>query len=135
MDADEKGFTVALKLDPNNIKFPYSSIKSGKRSPAITNIVMYNTWVLGQHGGKLPYDIIPEANRIPPSAIGENWRCLVTTGWTWQPPRMEVSPMQMMDAWFKSYATEENLNRLTQNIVTASINRYLMRYDKRYGNK
>lgn len=141
MDADDKGFTVGIKLDPSNIRVPYSSIVSGRGTHrheghqfSVTEMVFYNTWVLGQHGGKLPYDIIPEDLRIPPEAVhAPNWKPLRTTGWTWIPPRMDVSPMELMDNWFAEYATNENLNKLTQNIVTASINRYITRANQRYG--
>lgn len=136
MDSDGKGFSVGIKLSPDNITAPYTSIVNGKGTRELTNMVFYNTWVLGQHGGKLPYNIIPEDRRINPESMdGSRWKPLKSTGWTWIPPVMNPSPMELMDQWFSDYATEENMNAITRDIVTASINRYLIRYDKRYGNK
>lgn len=134
LDSDGKGFTVCLKVDPSNIMVPYTSLVSGKPMNGLNEIVFYNTWVLGQHGGKLPYDIIPELDRIPPEALSGRWTCLKTTGWTWNPPVTDPSPMKMMDEWFESYATNKKLDELTEEIVTSSINRYLAKYNNKYGN-
>ena len=77
---------------------------------------------------------IPEELRIAPESLGGNWTPLRSTGWTWIPPTMSPSPMELMDSWYAEYATKENLDSITNEIVTASISRYLERYKKRYGN-
>lgn len=137
MDADGKGFTVRMVISPGNLKTPYTSIKNGKGGTRLTGTVFTYTWILGQHGGKLPYSAIPE-NLIRTSASYENgWRWLRSTGLTWVPSEAGAisspSPMEKMDAWFNNYATNDNLDRLTKEIVTASINRYITRAQNRYG--
>lgn len=133
LDADGQGFSVSIKIDPMNIRTPYVSIVNGKGSMELNEMVFYNTWVIGQHGGKLPYDIIPENLRHTNVLSKNGWTKLKSTGWTWIPPVMAKSPMQLMDEWFEDYATDANLNKLTQDIVTTSINRYISRANSRYG--
>lgn len=131
MDSDGKGFTVAMNISPSNIRVPYTSIVNGRGTASLTGLVFTNTWVYGRHGGKLPYNIIPEEKRV--SKPGYGWIPLKQTGWTWIPPVTSPSPMEMMDMWFKGYATNDNLNKLTSNIVSDSISRYLRRWNTRYG--
>ena len=134
LDKDGQGFTVSMKITPNNIIIPYTSIVSGKGGGNLTNMVFYNTWVLGQHGGRLPYNILPEDDRPNIIFNGQsNWVFYNGSGWIWEPPVMDNPPKSQMDAWFKSYATNENMDRLTKNIITQSINRYLKRYNSVYG--
>ena len=134
MDKDGKGFSVRLAVSPFNIRSPYSSLVSGAADSFLQSLVFYNTWVLGQHGGKLPLRILSEEDQ---EKIQENpsiyWKPLKTTGWTWIPPVMERSPMELMDMWWKTYATNDNLDKLTRDVVTNSINRYIARANKRYG--
>lgn len=132
MDSDGNGFTVRMVVSPLNLTTPYTSIVNGKGTASLTALVFANTWILGQHGGKLPYDIIPEELRVG-NPISENWKPLKKTGWTWIPPVMDKSPMEQMNEWFSNYATSDNFDRLTRNIVTASINRYITRAKNRYG--
>ena len=135
MDGDGKGFTVGMQISPANLRVPYTSIKSGRGTASLTGMVFVNTWVLGQHGGKLPWDILSEDTRI--THPGDRWKSSKSKGWVWQPPTMadngKLSPMQQMDAWFNGYATNDNLDKLTRDIVTASINRYIARANNRYG--
>lgn len=133
MDADGKGFSVCMRVSPGNLTSPYTSIVNGKGTASLTGMVFANTWLYGQHGGKLPYNAIPEDWRFTTASSANGWRSLKSTGWTWIPPRMDVPPVQQMDEWFASYATSENFDRLTRDIVTASINRYIQRAEKRYG--
>lgn len=133
MDSDGKGFTVRMLVSPGNLTTPYSSIVNGTSTASLTGLVFANTWIYGQHGGKLPYDIIPEDLRYTNGMTQNGWKPLKDTGWTWIPPRMKEPPVEMMDKWFASYATDANLNKLTQDIVTASINRYIARATARYG--
>lgn len=135
MDSDNKGFSVCLRIDPMNIRTPYTSIVNGKGSAEINEMVFFNTWVLGQHGGRLPWSAIPENKRVG-HPNPNDWESLINNGksdYYWQPPVMSKSPMQLMDEWFESYATSENLDKLTRNIVTESINRYIRRANSRYG--
>ena len=134
MDSDGKGFTVGLKLSPDNVLHPYTSLVNGKGTRSLTNLVFYNTWVLGQHGGRLPLSILPDDDKEKISAGNmRNWKPLKTTGWTWIPPVMAKSPMEMMVEWFDSYATEENLNKIMGDVTWRSIERYLRRWQTRYG--
>jgi hypothetical protein len=134
MDPDGKGFTVRMVVSPGNLTVPYISIKSGTATASLTGLVFANTWIYGQHGGKLPYDAIPEDLRYTSGSYENGWRFLKTTGLTWIPPEpMNPSPMEMMNSWFASYATSDNFDRLTRDIVTASINRYITRAKNRYG--
>lgn len=132
MDKDGKGFTVRMVISPGNLTTPYTSIVNGKGTSRLTGTVFANTWILGQHGGKLPYNAIPEDLRIS-NPIDNRWRFLKKTGLTWIPPVMERSPMELMNEWFDTYATNKNLNSLTREVVTNSINRYILRMKKRYG--
>ena len=132
MDADGKGFTVKMVISPGNLTTPYTSLVNGAGTARLTGTVFTYTWVLGQHGGKLPYNAIPEHLRVTNLTPGM-WKPLKSTGWTWIPPRMDISPMEQMDSWFNKYATSSNFNRLTRDIVTASINRYITRAQNRYG--
>lgn len=130
MDADGKGFTVKLEINPLNINSPYTSIVNGKATPKIQGMVFTNTWILGQHGGRLPWSAIPEDKRV--GFPGSRWQSRHGE-YYWQPPVMDKSPMELMDEWFAGYATNENLNKLTDSIVTNSIERYLRRWEERYG--
>ena len=130
MDSNNQGFSISLKLDPKNIKVPYSSISTGKSSRYLTSLVFINTWVKGQHGGRLPWDILPEDNR--PFDLSNRWESFNNTMY-WQPPTMSNPPMSQMDTWFSNYATNDNLNKMTQTIITNSINRYIRRAQSRYG--
>ncbi len=136
MDSDGKGFSVSLKIDPMNIRTPYTSIVNGKGTAEINEMVFYNTWVLGQHGGYLPWSAIP-ANKKVNQPDPNSWKAMINekgnSDYYWQPPRMDKSPMQLMDEWFGEYATNEQLDRLTRDIVTESINRYIRRAKDRYG--
>lgn len=136
MDKDGKGFTVGIELNPNNITHPYTSIVNGKGTKSLTNLVFLNTWVLGQHGGQLPYSILPSSHQeIIDGAYKDHnaprWRPL-KTGFTWIPPVMDTPPMEQMDKWFATYATDANLDSITREIVTASINKYISEANKRY---
>lgn len=127
MDPDGKGFTIRLELDYKNIKSPYTSIVNGAGTQNLTGYVFINTWVFGKHGGQLPYNIIPEHLRHTQGLSENNWSPLKDMGWTWEPPRLEPSPMERMNAWFATYATNANFNKLTQNIVTESINKHIIK--------
>lgn len=134
MDEDGHGFTVRLSINPLNIRSPYSSLVNGAATPKIQGIVFANTWILGQHGGKLPLSILSESDKSKiESSPHVRWKPLKDKGWTWIPPVMERSPMELMNAWWNDYATNDNLDKLTRDVVTASINRYIARANKRYG--
>lgn len=132
LDSNGKGFTIALKVSPDNIKAPYTSIVNGKGTSSLTNLVFMNTWVKGQHGGRLPWSIIPKHKQAK-RPIKNDWTRVSGEEYYWNPPVTKPSPMEMMDKWFSSYATNENLDRLTSGIVSESINRYLRRWQIRYG--
>ena len=132
MDPDGKGFSVRMVVSPGNLTTPYTSIKNGKGTASLTGMVFINTWVFGQHGGMLPYEIIPEDLRVK-NIDPTMWKPFKSTGWTWIPPIMEESPMQQMDRWFARYATNSNLDNLTRNIVTTSINTYITKAKNKHG--
>lgn len=133
MDSDGKGFTVCLKVDPMNIRTPYTSIVNGKGSMEINEMVFFNTWVLGQHGGRLPWSAIPRDKRAAhPNA--NNWKA-INGDFYWEPPVMEMSPMDMMIEWFVNYTNPDNLQKMSANIVWSSIERYLRRWKVRYGER
>ena len=132
LDADGKGFTVGLRISPDNIKAPYRSLRAKKGSFELTQKVFTNTWVLGQHGGRLPWNIIPDDEK-PSHPDPTRWIAR-PGGFYWEPPVTTPSPMEIMDTWYRDYATEKNLNEITKGVVTSSINRYLLRYKSRYGN-
>ena len=137
MDSDKKGFTIHMIISPGNLTVPYTSIKNNKGTASLTGLVFTNTWVYGQHGGNLPYDVIQEHLRFTDGSYENGWRSLKTNGWTWMPKYADAitspSPMQQMDAWFLNYATNENLDRLTRDIVTQSINKYIAKTQNKYG--
>ena len=131
MDPNGKGFSVGITIDPMNIRTPYVSIVNGKGSMEINEMVFYNTWVKGQHGGRLPWSAIPEDFRVAhPNA--NSWKAY-HGDYYWEPPIMAKSPQQLMDEWWEDYATTTNLDKLTEGIVTDSINRYIARANTRYG--
>ena len=131
LDSDGKGFTVELKVSPFNLTTPYTSIVNGKASYEIQEMVFYNTWVIGQHGGRLPWSAIPIEKRVA-HPNPDDWKA-INGDYYWEPPRMKWSPMHLMDEWYINYATNENLDKLCRNVVTASINRYITRAQNRYG--
>lgn len=129
-DIDGKGFSVMMNITSDNIRVPYKSLTGGFSSgQALNELVFNNTFVLGQHGGRLPWNILPEDDR--PLFPSKRWRAY-KTGWMWIPPTMDTPPKTQIDKWFDDYTNSGKIDKLVDNIVSSSISSFLKNYAKQY---
>lgn len=128
-----KGFSVEMNISPSNIRVPYRSITGGYSSGSSLNeMVFMNTFVYGQHGGRLPWDILPPDER--PIYPSNRWRPL-KNGWMWEPPRMDTPPKKQIDWWFKGYVKSNKIDKLIDETVDKSIQQFMNSYIKQYLDK
>jgi hypothetical protein len=128
-----KGFSVEMNITPDNIRVPYTSITGGFSSgSALNQMVFTNTFVYGQHGGRLPWDILPEDER--PRYPSDRWKAY-KTGWVWEPPRMDTPPKKQIDWWFKGYIKSNKIDRTIDGIVENSIEQFMNSYIKQHMSK
>ena len=129
-DDDGKGFSVSMNITPDNIRVPYRSITGGFSSgKKLNEIVFTNTFVYGQHGGRLPWDILPEDDR--PKIGTDRWKSR-NGRFIWEPPRMEISPKEQLDMWFDNYTMSNKINKKIDKITIESIERFLKNYKKQH---
>lgn len=130
-DSNGKGFSVRVVVSAKNIKIPYRTTKRNTLGGSLNNIVFYNTFVLGQHGGKLPYKVLPKNQR--PVILSNRWH-RENGELKWFPPVMDEPPKAQMDDWFNDYVSGKRvLDNEINKIVVNSINQYLRNYNKQHG--
>lgn len=129
-DADGKGFSVMMNISPSNIRVPYRSITGGFSSgSALNDLVFNNTFVKGQHGGRLPWDILPEDER--PLFPSNRWKPY-KRGWMWEPPTMSDPPKAQIDRWFDDFTRSNKIDKLVDEITISSINQFVKSYMKQH---
>lgn len=127
------GFVVRMNITPDNIRVPYTNITGGYSPKYLNNMVFYNTFVLGQHGGRLRYDILSEDYRSIISKFGsERWKPYSDIGWAWEPPRMDVPPLVQMDRWYKDYTAGGGIQKTVDAIAVRSIEKILKSWGKQH---
>lgn len=128
-----KGFSVEMNITPDNIRVPYQSITGGFSSgSALNQMVFMNTFVYGQHGGYLPWNILPPDER--PLYPSDRW-IQRKKQWMWEPPRMDTPPKKQIDWWFKGYVKSNKIDKTIDNIVDQSIQRFMENYIKQHLDK
>lgn len=128
-----KGFSVEMNITPDNIRVPYQSLTGGFSSGnALNQLVFTNTFVYGQHGGRLPYDIIPEDLRYTSALSKNGWTKLKSTGWTWIPPKMDTPPKELIDKWFDDYIGTNKIDKTVDVIVNNSIEQFMNSYIRQH---